>query len=236
MTPYCRHIKTNGRRCCSMAMRGKALCYFHSRLHAHHRTLDRQPADATPTIIHSMQRDPDYFQRNPLEAEYFGVQPQAPFELDLPTLEDRESIQVALSMLLGALARNRIDTKSAGLLLYGLQVASSNAKSLSTHSETHTVSETILDESGQELALDEDPEEVTALAEAESKNPMGYMERLMLELSLSAATKQITALIAKLAPHDPDAAAAARQHFTLKPPSSATVPTSRRDDTSLTRP
>ena len=28
-TTYCRHVRTNGRRCRSAAMRGKSLCYFH---------------------------------------------------------------------------------------------------------------------------------------------------------------------------------------------------------------
>jgi hypothetical protein len=33
MTPECRHIKTNGEKCRSVALRGKAYCYFHMRLH-----------------------------------------------------------------------------------------------------------------------------------------------------------------------------------------------------------
>lgn len=47
--------------------------------------------------------------------------------LDLPPVEDTASIQLALIDVLQALAANQLDTKRAGLLLYGLQVASSNA-------------------------------------------------------------------------------------------------------------
>lgn len=52
----------------------------------------------------------------------------------LPPVEDTASIQLALIEVLEALAANQIDPKRAGLLLYGLQVASSNAKHLSLHS------------------------------------------------------------------------------------------------------
>jgi len=48
-------------------------------------------------------------------------------QLDLPPVEDTESIQLALIEVLQALAANQLDTKRAGLLHYGLQVASANA-------------------------------------------------------------------------------------------------------------
>ncbi|MGD1065111.1 MAG: hypothetical protein ABR860_17795 [Terracidiphilus sp.] len=46
--------------------------------------------------------------------------------LKLPVLEDRSAIQLALAQILDALASARIDAKQAGLLLYGLQIASTN--------------------------------------------------------------------------------------------------------------
>ena len=46
--------------------------------------------------------------------------------LKLPVLEDRSAIQLALAQILDALASARIDSKQAGLLLYGLQIASTN--------------------------------------------------------------------------------------------------------------
>ena len=48
--------------------------------------------------------------------------------LDLPALEDAVSIQIALSDVVGALAAGRINAKSAGTLLYGLQVAGHNVR------------------------------------------------------------------------------------------------------------
>jgi hypothetical protein len=50
--------------------------------------------------------------------------------LQLPPVEDTESIQLALIDVLQALAANQLDPKRASLLLYGLQVASANAKHL----------------------------------------------------------------------------------------------------------
>ena len=44
-------------------------------------------------------------------------------KLELPALEDRSSIQMALSQVIGALAAGRIDGTNAGRLIYGLQVA-----------------------------------------------------------------------------------------------------------------
>jgi hypothetical protein len=54
----------------------------------------------------------------------------------LPPVEDTASIQLALMEVLEALAANQIDPKRAGLLLYGLQVASSNAKHVMLHSNS----------------------------------------------------------------------------------------------------
>jgi hypothetical protein len=160
-TPYCRHIRTNGRRCCSFAVRGASLCYFHRSVNVRMRALN-PPADTTPTIIHPLNTD-EHRQRNPLLAEYFaGVAPNpAPLVLDFPPLEDRESIQVALSMLIGALGQNRLDPKLATTMLYGLQVASANAIKLDIQpTANQTVRSTVLDPTGAELAPDEDPQEI----------------------------------------------------------------------------
>lgn len=46
--------------------------------------------------------------------------------MELPLLEDANSIQLALTQVLNALLQNHIDPKRAGLALYGLQIASSN--------------------------------------------------------------------------------------------------------------
>ena len=48
--------------------------------------------------------------------------------LQLPVLEDEETIQLAIGDVLNALLADRIDCKKAGLILYGLQTAASNAR------------------------------------------------------------------------------------------------------------
>ena len=63
----------------------------------------------------------------------YPVTQPATFEntpLDLPPLEDNVSIQLALIDVLQALAANQLDPKRAGLLLYGLQVASANVQKM----------------------------------------------------------------------------------------------------------
>jgi hypothetical protein len=51
------------------------------------------------------------------------VRPLAPFEFELPIPEDRAAIQQALGEVLHRIATNQIDSRRAGLLLYGLQIA-----------------------------------------------------------------------------------------------------------------
>jgi hypothetical protein len=163
-TAYCRHIRTNGRRCCSPALRTSAFCYFHGKSIALHRGLN-PPADLTPTIIHPLNTTENR-QRDPILAEYYaGVAPNptpGAFTLDFPPLEDRESIQVAISMLMSALGQNRFDPKLAGTMLYGFQVASANARTLDIEpGASKIVRSTVVDPSGQELAPDEDPQEIS---------------------------------------------------------------------------
>lgn len=46
----------------------------------------------------------------------------------MPVLEDYESIQIAIMQVLRKLTTGHLDRKTAGLLLYGLQIASSNLR------------------------------------------------------------------------------------------------------------
>ena len=142
MTTICRHIKTNGQRCGSPALNNHAFCYFHRNLAQRH----PKPAPEIPTIIHPLGGG---------EPQLAITQPT----LNLPPLEDRESIQLATSMIVSALAGNSLDMKRAGILLYGLQVASANARSLNTTPwQSYAVTETVLTPTGDEIAPDEDPE------------------------------------------------------------------------------
>ncbi len=97
---YCNHIKENGIVCRSAAMRGQNYCYFHARIRA--RRLGMAKA----------------------QSEF------RPWRLNLPALEDMHSVQSALMQVLDALAAGCLEEKRAGLLLYGLQQAASNIKSV----------------------------------------------------------------------------------------------------------
>ena len=60
---------------------------------------------------------------------YHLTQRRLSITLDLPPLEDRHSIQVAVSRVLTSLAAGLLDRRDAGMYLYGIQIASSNLAS-----------------------------------------------------------------------------------------------------------
>ena len=157
-TEICRYIRTNGARCGSPALAGRSFCYFHVNATQRHNSLvPRRTDDAIPTIIHPLNTDENR-QREPLVAEYFSPA-RGPIALDFPPLEDRESIQLALSMLITAMAQNRIEPKRATTLLYGLQVASPTPAACACNPRASSiVRETVMDDSGIAIAPDEDSE------------------------------------------------------------------------------
>ena len=145
-TAICRHIKTNGRRCKSPSLGLSAFCYFHSRLLCRHRNLV-ETASVLPT---NRQGATDSVTDTPQSL------PEAVLELDLPPLEDVESIQVSISLLVTALARNRIDSKRAAVLLYGLQLAATNARSITIEPAPASIVRTLSrTKSGLDLAIKE---------------------------------------------------------------------------------
>ena len=157
-TECCRHIRTTGRRCNSPAMRDKAFCFYHDRSRTRHRSPAQKPA-GTGLILHPMrphftERD-SFGQQDPME---IAPQPQ-PLTLEFPLLEDRESIQVAASMIVSALGRNQLDSKRAATMLYGLQVASAV-----THFDIHPADtcmmqiESFNTPEGEDLSADDDPQ------------------------------------------------------------------------------
>jgi hypothetical protein len=87
--PRCSHIKDDGRRCHSPALKGKRLCYFHGRLHY-----------------------------------------PRPRRNVLPPLEDANSVQAVLLSVQRALLQGTVDHATARLLLYALDIASSNLKNV----------------------------------------------------------------------------------------------------------
>jgi len=156
-TIYCRHIRPSGRRCQTPALRGKPFCFHHATVNAHHRIL-HPPDDGTCNLLSISDTELDQIRREPIVAEYFA-NARGPVVLDFPPLEDANSVQLALSMVLTVLGQNRIDPRRAAAMLYNLQIASGNARNL-THNETQVVRDFVHDEAGTLLSPDEDPEEI----------------------------------------------------------------------------
>src|SRR6202790_4917823 len=94
--PRCEHIKVNGTQCGSPALRRSHFCFFHKRWHESRIVLNANRAS------------------------------RARAALDLPVLEDADSIQVSLMQVMRLILNGQVDPKTAGLLLYALQTASSN--------------------------------------------------------------------------------------------------------------
>jgi hypothetical protein len=89
--------------------------------------------------------------------------PAIPLSHELANLEDRGAIQHAITHVIMALADYQIDTKRAGILLYGLQLASSNAKDAEQIVSSESVAELTRTEEGEEMA----PEGATVRPEQE---------------------------------------------------------------------
>jgi hypothetical protein len=104
----CRHIFTDGRRCASPTLRSpgghEPFCYYHHTTRGAASMTNREPS--TP----SSNRHATFTLPNPGD------------------LSERSGIQLAIGEVLRRIAANEIDSRRAGLLLYGLQIASLNLK------------------------------------------------------------------------------------------------------------
>ena len=99
--PLCRHIKTNGLQCEAPALSGETYCYFHTRLHRRHAAF--RHTEVTRGYLVPGQH------------------------IELAPIEDRDSVQLALSVVINALATGQLEPRRATALLYGLQLASNNS-------------------------------------------------------------------------------------------------------------
>jgi hypothetical protein len=107
----CRHVFTDGRRCGSPALRAQSFCYYH------HTT-------RKPVPLHEVQRrrqfaDVANAELPPHQQSGFSLPPAA-------DLTERSGIQLTIGLVLARIATNDLDPRRAGLLLYGLQIASMN--------------------------------------------------------------------------------------------------------------
>ncbi len=96
----CRHVKTNGTQCGSPALKGKERCFYHE-------------------------------QNQPQEVElYIDGERYSDASIVLPVFEDAHSIQAVIRQVVQLMLARRIERKDAGLLLYALQIASGNLKTM----------------------------------------------------------------------------------------------------------
>jgi hypothetical protein len=94
----CRHIKVNGTQCGSPALRKKNFCFYHQ-------------------------------QNRPLLVEcFYNPEEYATGEINLPVFEDAHSIQSVIRQVMQMVLQKRLEKKTASLMLYALQIASSNLK------------------------------------------------------------------------------------------------------------
>ncbi len=136
----CEHIKTNGEFCGSPALRGRNYCYFHLTHIGRRIRAERVHAIAVANSLDS------------------SVVP-----LELPPLEDANSIQIALMQVVDAILHNRLDTKRAGLVLYALQTASSNLARGADFEQTNSATVAAgYDDFEEDFELDEDAPELHA--------------------------------------------------------------------------
>jgi hypothetical protein len=99
----CAHVLTNGEVCQAIAMRDSQFCYWHRKARI----------------------------RKRLQEHIGGPIGQAANSgVELPLLEDPNAIQLSIQEIMQAILDRRIDSKSAGLLLYSLPLASSNVRNL----------------------------------------------------------------------------------------------------------
>lgn len=141
----CQYLKVNGTQCGSPALRRNRFCFFHKR---HHEERIQLHADRARRARRAT--------------------------IDLPALEDANSVQVSLMQILRLTLAGQIDNKTAGLALYALQIASSNLSRTTFTPFRHdvvldprTVDQTALDEYiWQDEDFEEEEDEDTMRAEA----------------------------------------------------------------------
>src|SRR5579863_3096702 len=94
----CQHLKINGTQCGSPALRRNRFCFFHKRY------------------------QDERIRLNAARTRSSGA------TFVLPLLEDANSIQIALMQIMRLLISQQIEHKTASLLLYALQTASTNLR------------------------------------------------------------------------------------------------------------
>ena len=81
--------------------------------------------------------------------------PSSDASFDLPPLEDRASVQIALSQIVRALAVGGMDPQRAGRMIYALQVNLQFAHNTSSYADSDSVESLTCSKDGDDLAPEE---------------------------------------------------------------------------------
>jgi hypothetical protein len=196
----CRFVKVSGVKCDLPALQDSNWCYFHSQLQERRtfRHSRRGPDGRFATGPAPSQPETDIetidYGAYPVGAATRQAAPGASLQtpdhatLDLPSLEDPVSIQLALMDVAQALAANRIDAKRAGLLLYALQVASANTRHMH-FSRLNAIRSITYDEAGLPLAPERqgrDPEDIHEEIRRQKKAEAGVSASSFAQMLLAA--------------------------------------------------
>jgi len=168
--PRCEHLKINGTQCGSPALRRNHYCYFHKNW------------QETRIVLNANRAR------------------RARATLDLPVLEDANSVQVSLMQVMRLILNGQIDPKTAGLLLYALQTASANLSRINFEPvvktcvviDPRTVSDTPLGENPwrredfEEEEYEEDDKQVEAKPEDVGKDKEWFAEEKIPNLEAQA--------------------------------------------------
>ena len=146
----CRHIKPDGGRCGSPALRKQHFCYYHG---SARRCGPRQP-----------------------QVQTLAARKSSTFDLPSPAdLAEHTGVGLALGLILHKIAHNEIDPRRAGLLLYGLQIASINLKRHSGQKSADLLPV-------EDVAFDPDHGPLAPQAELGRNEPKGRIELLVEQL------------------------------------------------------
>ena len=125
--PTCTHIKEDGTYCGSPALVNRRYCFFH--LNFRGRRLRRAQARR-----HNQ-----------------------PYRLQLPALENLHAIQVAIGEILEAMADGQLDPKAGGIMLYGIQQATTVMLKIQDAAQWDDDEDDDDDEAGRPLRVREFP-------------------------------------------------------------------------------
>ncbi len=140
--PRCQHIKVSGIQCGSPALRKKNLCFYHQK--------------NRPLIVDC----------------YYNPDEYPTGEINLPPFEDAHSIQSVIRQVVQMVLQKRLERKTASLMLYALQIASSNLKRMDLEKPQPAEIVTDPETTECETMVSETTERETMHLETESETPI----------------------------------------------------------------